>query len=259
MSGLRGEEARKSAMQSLVALLEENLAVEIDWWALLNLEGFRNVVDIFGGVDIEIAVDMEYNDPEQSLIIDLTPGKHTLNGYESEQFVRFREGYKTADKGRINAQKIFISAFIDTVKRKLNVSMIDDLLKEAQNNILTDIPLLDCAYFARAALTALNMEDIYMVTLPSEGVVNEETGAWYEVIFRADTLALINRHFNVFTADVTDELFDAKGIFTNADKAYIEAVYRTPAGTAAAGASAASIEDGMVEMQRDLFYSEYLD
>jgi anionic cell wall polymer biosynthesis LytR-Cps2A-Psr (LCP) family protein len=44
-NGLRGSEARRAAMDGLAKLLEENLAIKLDYWAMMDLEGFRNIVD----------------------------------------------------------------------------------------------------------------------------------------------------------------------------------------------------------------------
>jgi len=258
-NGLRGSEARKAAMDGLCSLLEENLAIKLDYWAMMDLEGFRNIVDIFGGVEIEIAEDMHYEDPFQDLYIDLKAGRQTLTGEQAEQFVRFREGYKQADKGRINAQKIFITAFLDTVKRNISIGMLDDLIKEATKNVLTSINVLDCVYFAKMALTTLDLSNIYMVTLPSDGVQNHYTGAWYEVMYRDDARAIINEYFNVYDRDITDDIFDRKGVFTNTEQDYINKVYNRESGSAETGQSAGDIGESSVDIQRDAFLDEYLE
>ena len=258
-NGLRGGNARKAAMDGLCSLLEENLAIKLDYWAMMDLEGFRNIVDIFGGVEIEIAEDMYYDDPFQNLHIDLKAGRQTLTGEQAEQFVRFREGYKQADKGRINAQKIFITAFLDTVKRNISIGMIDDLIGEASENVLTSINVLDCVYFAKMALTTLDLSGIYMVTLPSDGVQNPTTGAWYEVMYRADALSIINEYFNVYDREITDDIFDRERVFTNTELSYIDKVYDRESGTAESGQSADDIGESSVDMLRDAFLDDYLD
>ncbi len=258
-NGLRGSEAKSAAMDGLASLLEKNLAIKLDYWAMMDLEGFRNIVDIFGGVEIEIAEDMTYEDPYQDLYIDLKAGKQTLTGAQAEQFVRYREGYKLADKGRINAQKIFISAFLDTVKRNISLSIVDDLIKEANDNILTSLPILDCVYFAKTALTSLDLSNIVMATLPGEGAQNPTTGAWYEVIYREDARELINEHFNVYEREITDELFDKNGVFTNDELEYIDEVYRRTAIVDDGEITAGDINADSVDMQRDSFYSNYIN
>lgn len=259
--GLRGEEARTAAMESLTALLETNLAVQIDWWAQIDLEAFRNIVDLFGGVELDIAADMDYEDPYQDLYIHLKAGRQTLNGEQAEQFVRFRDGYATADIGRINAQKIFIAAFLQTVRKNLSVSTIGGVAEQMKDHMLTSLSAMDCVYFAKSALKTLDPSDVYMVTLPAEGTTNRYTGAWYEVMYRADALELLNARFNVYEERVTDRLFDPSGVFTNTEAGweYIDELYRTPAGTASGGSSAEEISENAVDTQLGTFKPEYLE
>jgi len=255
--GLRGSEARSAAMEGLCGLLEENLNIKLDYWAMMNLEGFRGIVDAFGGVEIEIAEDMKYVDPYQDLYIDLKAGKQTLNGEQAEMFVRFRDGYKQADKGRINAQKIFITAFINTVKNNISIGVLDDLLREASAHVLTSMSLVDCVYFAKTALSTLDLENIKMMTLPSSGVTNSYTGAWYEVLHREEALSMINEYFNVYQREITEDIFDIGRVFTNTEQDYIHRVYTSSSETEVVIESAQQIDDTSTDKQREAFLDGY--
>ena len=69
-------------------------------------------MDRIGGVDMYVAYDMYYSDPEQNLYINIKQGQQTLMGKDAEGFVRYRSGYIMADIARGDAQKMFISPFI---------------------------------------------------------------------------------------------------------------------------------------------------
>ena len=58
-------------MIGFVEALEMNMYIQIDYWAVINLEGFSNIVDSIGGVEIDIPFDMDYDDPIQNLHIHL--------------------------------------------------------------------------------------------------------------------------------------------------------------------------------------------
>ena len=91
-------------------LIEEMLGIRIDECILIQPSGFRNIVDHFGGVRVDVPYRMKYSDPVQGLRIDLQPGLQLLDGAQAEGFVRFRQG--TGENGK--------SVSIGDVERKKN-------------------------------------------------------------------------------------------------------------------------------------------
>lgn len=80
-------------MQSSV---ENLLGIQIDHTVKVNFDGFINVIDALGGINIDVPCRM-YKPLED---IDLLPGHQTLDGSEALAFVRWR-GDGTGDYGRI--------------------------------------------------------------------------------------------------------------------------------------------------------------
>jgi putative sporulation protein YyaC len=99
-----------------------------------------------GGVEINVPVRMKYDDPTQDLYIDLQPGLQTLNGEQSEWFVRFRQGYDKngefknySDEFRKENQNEFLKAFFKQHINLKNLGKIDDLSKLIGENIRTSV------------------------------------------------------------------------------------------------------------------------
>ena len=181
----------RTAASLFARQLEQNLCIKIHYTAVLNLDGFVKIVDAIGGVDIDIPADMDYDDPEQGLSIHLKAGPHHLNGEQAEGFVRFRSGYEQVDIGRVDAQKLFMSAFLQKVKSTVsitNVTLLTKLVNEAAENLTTDLPVADMIYFARNAL-GLDLSAVRMMTIPCDY-------AGGLVINRAATLAAVNSYFS---------------------------------------------------------------
>ena len=65
------------------------LEIPVNYYARINLEGFRNIIDILGGVEFNVPFDMLYDDPAQNLHISLEKGLQILDGVKAEQLVRF--------------------------------------------------------------------------------------------------------------------------------------------------------------------------
>ena len=79
---------------------------------LVNLEAFRETVDLVGGVEFDVPQDMYYQDPTQNLHIDLKAGKQLLDGEKAMELVRFRKGYASQDIQRTKVQQEFLNDMI---------------------------------------------------------------------------------------------------------------------------------------------------
>ena len=196
------------ALRKFADVLEEALCTNINFCAVMDLNGFRNIVDAIGGVEMNVPRRMYYNDPEQGLYINLQPGYQTLNGAQAEQFVRFRAGYLQADIGRQDAQKIFVSAFIEKVKKSVDVGTLTSLAGTVLDNLYTDITVSDFVYFGKNLLS-VDMSKIKMVSMPSNGAGGQL------VMAKKPMIALINQYFNVYDTDITEAIFDKNKAFVN--------------------------------------------
>jgi len=221
LAGEKYKAAAAIAAEKFAQALEKNLCINIHYTAVMDLNGFAEIVDAIGGVDLYIPYDMDYDDPEQNLSIHFKQGQKHLNGKDAEKFVRFREGFVQADIGRGNAQKMFLAAFIDKAKSSVsitNASTLTTLVTKVVANLTTDITVADAVYFAKNALT-VDMSKITMLTIPGDSVLG------YYVVNRGATLAAINAHFNVYDNDIIDAIFDKSRVFTSSNSASISAAY----------------------------------
>ncbi len=215
----------KVAAEKLAETLEQNLCIQIQYTAVMNLDGFAGIVDAVGGVDVDIPSDMDYDDPVQDLHIHLKAGPTHLTGAAAEGFVRFRDGFVQADIGRVNAQKIFMAAFIDKVKSSVsitNIPVLTALANEVVSNLTTDITAADVVYFGKNALS-VDLSQITLMTVPGDSVKSDS--AWYYVVNRADTLAAVNAYFNIYDNDITDAIFDKNCIFNDAESEAVSTAY----------------------------------
>ena len=135
-----------SDIDFLADIIEEVFMIRVDDYAYVNTKGFRDIVDLFGGVEINVPVRMKYDDPTQDLYIDLQPGLQKLNGEQSEWFVRFRQGYDNngvfrnySDEFRKENQNEFLKAFFKQHVNLKNIGKIDELNKLIGDNVRTSI------------------------------------------------------------------------------------------------------------------------
>lgn len=208
--------------------IEKAMSVEIDYTFLVNLDGLVNIIDALGGMWIDIPVDMEYQDPEQGLYINLSAGYQFINGNQAEQFVRFRDDFLEGDLGRVKAMQIFLTALAKQIFTSINLNNVDDIVSAIAENVTTVMPLKDMMYFAKNLLKT-DMSKIRMITLPgNDARAYVTSGQWYYVLYREDTLEIINTFFNVYTTDITNEMFDPEHKFAGEEFEHVASIYVTP-------------------------------
>lgn len=175
---------KEVGMECLEMQLEDLLGIDIDNYVLFNIDAFKAVVDIIGGVDMYVPYDMYYSDPVQGLYINLKEGQQLLNGDTAEQLVRNRQ-YVNGDLGRIEVQQMFISAFVKQVMNTDTIiSNAPSLIKAAFEYLETDMSITDMLNYVKY-IEDLKSSEILTETLP--GYAQYINGASYYI---ADTSSI---------------------------------------------------------------------
>ncbi len=167
---LQGPEA---ACQVTGDLLGEN----IKYYVVTNFDGFAEIVDILGGVHIDVESDMNHKDPDPKLNINLSKGMQLLNGEDALRYVRYRGG-PTADIGRTQRQAKFIKALIDEMISTSTISKLPELVPKLLENVHTNIPVKEMGTLANMA-RQFSAENMITQTLPGYSFTDPGTGASY--------------------------------------------------------------------------------
>ena len=143
------------------------LGTDIKYYATVDYRFVEDVVDKIGGVDVDVPIDMKYEDPtaDPPLTIDIKQGRQTLKGYDAIGFLRFRKGYKDADLGRVKAQQQFMSAILSKMKEPKTLVRAPLLLGSYINYTENNIPVKKLVKIA-AKMRNITSEDINTNTLP---------------------------------------------------------------------------------------------
>ena len=211
---------------SAAELLSQALCVRIDFTVVISTEAFREAVDALGGVLIDVPRDMDYDDPYQDLHIHLKAGEQLLDGRAAEHFVRFRSGYADGDLGRLDAQKIFLSALTKTVRENLTLEAAAGIINRVLPLVKTDMSAQDALFFARAVLSGAGSDGPVMLTAPGRAINSGKYGLSFYVLGRSATLKAVNSRFNVYENEITDASFDPDEIFCEKGDDDFERIYR---------------------------------
>ena len=173
--------------------------------------------------EADLPADMDYDDPAQNLHIHLKAGEQVLNGAQAQMFVRFRSGYALADVGRMDAQKVFLSALARQIQQNLSTAQLLEMVGRSFGKVQTDMGLRDCIACVKA-LREVKLSSMHMATLPGATArTNGEGGAWYYILNRAATEQVLSDTMGAMGT------FDPSGVFTNAANSSFEAIYRADA------------------------------
>lgn len=89
--------------------IKENFGIDIHYYAMVNFDGFVQVVDHLApeGIEVNVANRMYYQSSEGT--IDFQPGLQTINGEQALNYVRFRSDKDNNDFGRVRRQQEVLS------------------------------------------------------------------------------------------------------------------------------------------------------
>lgn len=149
-----------------VRTVSDFLGIPINDYLVVDIDAFVHIVDVFGGVTIDVEKRMYHEDPYQDLLIDLQPGVQRLNGERAMQYVRFRDDL-TADLGRIERQQKFLTAVAKEAFSLRNVTKLPTFIRECYNAIDTDMSMTQLIKLATTAAKAYE-KGIEMEMLPGE-------------------------------------------------------------------------------------------
>ncbi len=227
-SNCNSKEQCRYAMEKTAESIEAALCVQIDYYALVYLDVFKEVVDGIGGVYMNVPEDMYYVDdtPGEELYVDLKAGPQTLTGEQAEQFIRFRSGYITADIGRLDAQKMFISALLKQLKSDLTLSKAVNVAKSVIGNTVTDVSVADAQYYIKQ-IAEIDLSKMTMLTMAGEGCQTATSGAWMYSVNRKAALDTVNKYLNVYYEDIPDSIFDSGRRFTNDEDSVLLGIYES--------------------------------
>lgn len=147
-------------------VVSELLNVEIDYYVKTNFEGFKQVVDTLGGVDIEVEKRMVYRDPTDGTYINLKPGMQHLDGKEALDYVRFRHD-ALGDVGRTQRQQHFLKAVAEAALKPSVVTKLPQLMKDINQAVQTDMSVGEMIKYASLARDFGQLE-IVSQTLPGQ-------------------------------------------------------------------------------------------
>lgn len=138
------------------------LGEPIHYYVKVDFKGFASLVDLLGGVTVDVEKPMRYHDPTQDLHIDFAPGRQRLMGQKALEYVRYRSD---GDLNRIRRQQAFLQAAADEAFQAGTILKLPRMLGELSRYVETNMTPQEMLSLAQQ-VAAADRSEIVMGTVP---------------------------------------------------------------------------------------------
>lgn len=194
--------------------VNEITGLDIKYYMVIDNEALIKLVDVIGGVEFNVPIDMVYDDDSQDLHINLKAGMQKLDGNKAEQLLRYRHGnldkktgrylgtypaeYGGNDYGRMRTQREFM---IETVKQTIqakNILKVKEIIDISYEYIETNLSISTIKDYVPYAVN-INIDAIQSAVLPggSYGPTTKPSyPLWFFIPDKKETAKLINELYS---------------------------------------------------------------
>ncbi|WP_459501912.1 polyisoprenyl-teichoic acid--peptidoglycan teichoic acid transferase TagU [Bacillus sp. C1] len=166
-----------------VNTVENFLDIPVDYYIEVNMEGFKDIVDAVGGVDV-------YNDIAFTLEgMSFEKGNIHLNGEQALKYTRMRKQDARGDFGRQMRQRQVLEAVISKGANISSVTKLGTMLEAVEKNIKTNLNQDQMWDLQSNYKSAMNKKE--EIQIPGDG--HKQDGIWYYFVSEKDRNDLSNK------------------------------------------------------------------
>lgn len=180
-------------------------------YAVVDINIVAEVIDTLGGVDFDVPVNMNYDDPSphQDLHIHINKGMQHLSGENAVKVFRFRSTYAMGDIDRLNVQHDLLKACVEQWIKLGNIDKLFAAGKIVMENAETDLTYGNIQWYAQEFLK-MSSSDISFATMPGNYTLTYHGGSYVGI--DADAwLQIVNEQLN--PTDKTIEKKDCRIVY----------------------------------------------
>ena len=186
--------------------VNELTGLNIKYYMVIDNQALIKLVDVIGGVDFYVPINMVYDDPTQDLHINLKEGQQKLDGDKAEQLLRYRHGnldkktgkylgtypeeYGGNDYGRMRTQREFM---IETVKQTVqakNILKIKEIIDIAYEYVETNLSVSVIKDYVPYAVN-IDINSIQSAVLPGGSYGPPTYPLWFFIPDKKETAELM--------------------------------------------------------------------
>jgi polyisoprenyl-teichoic acid--peptidoglycan teichoic acid transferase len=139
-------------VEATIEGVEGITGLPINYYAMVNLQGFRNMVQAVGGLKLNVRDRIPIGGVGGPVTGHIEPGVQRLNGFQTLWFARSRES--ADDYSRMARQKCVMNAMLQQLSPRTVVTKFEKIAKASEQLITTDLPASELGTFAELAMKA---------------------------------------------------------------------------------------------------------
>ena len=162
-TGLFGK-SKNPGIDATIMAIEGITDLKINYWAMVNLEGFKDIVDAVGGVTLNVRQPIPVGGLGSDVTGYIQPGVRKLNGHDALWYARAREG--SDDYSRMARQKCVLNALLEQVSPQNAIRNFGDLAKASTETLSTNMPASEMDRFIPLAMKARDQKVATLSLVP---------------------------------------------------------------------------------------------
>lgn len=163
--------------------IQDNFAVPVHYYIRINFDGFRQVIDALGGIDIEVQEpiwdDRYPTDDCQYQTVQFDVGQYHMNGEEALKYARSR--HYTSDFDRARRQQQVLFAIYDKATSIQVIPRLPDLWATKGEAVQTDLSLIEVMKLARLGMQ-IDRDNIRRGVIDESMTYNMTTDKGWQVL-----------------------------------------------------------------------------
>ena len=139
-------------IDATIMAIEGITGLQINYWAMVNLQGFKDLVNAVGGITLNVRQPIPVGGLGDDVVGYIPTGVRKLNGMQTLWFARARDG--SDDYSRMARQKCVMNAMLHQISPQVAVTNFEKIADASTELISTDIPTSEVGRFVTLALKA---------------------------------------------------------------------------------------------------------
>jgi polyisoprenyl-teichoic acid--peptidoglycan teichoic acid transferase len=148
-AGLFPDDVGDVGVYATKAAVEEITGLKVNYYAMVDLRGFRDLVDAVGGVTVNVPQRLPIGGVQGHVKGWIEPGPQHLDGFETLWFARSR--LTTDDYSRMARQKCVMSAMLNQLSPQTVLTQFQEIADAGKRVVTTDVPASELSTFLELA------------------------------------------------------------------------------------------------------------
>lgn len=209
----------------MIETVERYLGEPILYYVVVDYDSFPALIDIMGGVEIDVKKKMRYVDRAGKLDINIQPGLQTMDGKTALHFVRFRKD-ALGDIGRVQRQQQFVKALIKKAYDPSAIIKIPELIGQMAKLFKTDMTPTLAIQLGGFVSNEIGRDRIFFSTLHGQAQTIDRLSYWIGDVDTTKTF--LDTSLDILISGDIDAKRTSKNNFAGLSLSYTNALDENP-------------------------------